>query len=140
MVVQGRLIACVVFAIVFAATASCRGNPPVVERSLPEGELDLSQCPDDYVARVGGADQAPVVLHRVDPKFTSGHRRGGVVLLEAVVSRSGDVCSARVLRGVDRAADAAAMAAVRQWKFTPAKKRGTPVQAAFNLTVAVPPR
>ena len=138
MVLQGRLIACVVFAAVLAATASCRGNPPVV-RSFPAGELDLSQCPDDFVARVGGADQAPVVLHRVDPKFSSGGRVGGAVILEAVISRSGDVCSARVLRGVDPAADAAAMAAVRQWRFTPAKKRGAPVQAAFNLTVAVPP-
>jgi len=138
-VVESRLIACVVFTALLVATPSCRRHPLVVERSSPDTRPDLSQCPDDFVAGVGGADQAPVLVHRADPNFSGGARVAGVVILEAVITRSGDVCAARVLRGLDPAVDAAAMAAVRQWKFTPAKKRGAPVQAVFNLTVRVPP-
>jgi TonB family protein len=33
--------------------------------------------------------------------------------------------------------DRAALQAVKQWKFIPAKLRGKPVQAAYNVTVNV---
>jgi TonB family protein len=138
MVDESRVIACLIVAAVLA-TASCRRNSLVVERPHPSSRPDLSQCPDDFVAGVGGADEAPVVIRRVDPTFSSDARVRGVVILETVIARSGDVCAVRVLRGIDPTVDAAAMAAVRQWKFIPARKGGAPVQAVFNLTVAVPP-
>ena len=96
----------------------------------------LSNCPDQYVAGVGGADEAPVLVRRVDPIFERD-APAGVVIIETVITRAGDVCAARVLRGLNAAVDETALAAVRQWKFVPAKKQGRPVQAVFNLTVAV---
>jgi len=137
-VVESRFISCVMLTAVLATYASCRRHHPVIEHSSVETRPDLSQCPDDFVAGVGGADQAPVLVHRVDPDFRGRPGVRGVVILETVIARSGDVCGVRVLRGLDPALDAAAIAAVRQWKFTPAKKRGEPVQAVFNLTVSVP--
>lgn len=101
-------------------------------------EIDFSACPDKSIARVGGADEAPVVVHRVEPDFT-GIPVTGIVIVETVIARSGDVCAARVLRGIHAEADARALAAVRQWRFVPAKKQKQPVQAAFTLTIRVTP-
>ena len=44
----------------------------------------------------------------------------GVVILETVIDASGNVTSARVLRGYPML-DQAALDAVQQWKFTPAR-------------------
>lgn len=100
-------------------------------------EIDLSNCRDDRVARVGGADEAPILRTRVEPDFTESPGVKGVVIIETVIARDGHVCAARVLRGLTPAADVAALAAVRQWRFVPAKKLGQPVQTVFNITVPV---
>ncbi|MGZ5446020.1 MAG: TonB family protein [Thermoanaerobaculia bacterium] len=97
------------------------------------GNAQHSGCPDPHIARVGGADTAPVLLHRVDP-ITHWPVRG-VVIVEAIIDRQGVVCSAVVLRSVRPDLDAAALAAVRQWRFVPAQLRGQPVQTAFNITI-----
>jgi TonB family protein len=121
-----------------ATIAGCQRVEPSraqpLDLSLPE--TDLSNCPDKYVARVGGADEAPVLVRRIDPVFGAGALKG-IVIIETVITRGGDVCAARVLRGLGNAVDEAALTAVRQWKFVPAKKAGKPVQAAYNLTVRV---
>ena len=77
-----------------------------------------------------------MLLQRVQPDFR-GDRVKGMIIIETVIARSGDVCAARVLRGLAPSMDAKALAAVRRWKFTPAKKAGQPVQAIFNITVPV---
>ena len=100
-------------------------------------EPDLTRCPESHAAGVGGADEAPVVLTRVEPDFGKAAGVKGIIIIETVIARSGDVCAIRVLRGVTPAADAAALAAVQQWRFIPAKKAGQPVQAVFNISVPV---
>jgi TonB family protein len=100
-------------------------------------ETALRGCPDEPIARVGGADQAPVLIRRVEPDFGNAPAIQGIVIVETIVTRDGTVCAARVLRGLDPAIDAAALKAVRQWRFVPAQKNGKPVQAAYSLTVAV---
>jgi TonB family protein len=124
--------------LVLLAVSCQRVEPSRAQRldaSLPE--IDFSNCPDRRLARVGGADEAPVVIRRVEPAFGPDAPRG-IVIIETVITRGGDVCAARVLRGLNAAVDEAALAAVRQWKFVPAKKSGQPVQASFSLTIRVP--
>lgn len=108
-----------------------RADEPL--RIARTGDAQHSGCPDPHIARVGGADTAPVLLHRVDP-IAHSPVRGGVIV-EAIIDRQGVVCSAVVLRSVQPDLDAAALAAVRQWRFVPAQLRGQPVQAAYNITV-----
>jgi len=62
-----------------------------------------------------------------------------VVVLRVLVSPAGHPADVRLLRGsrVDPAADRAAIAAVRQWRFTPAQKRGQLVSCWFNVGVPV---
>ena len=135
---RSNVRAVLIFALWAVTVGGCQRVEPSraqpLHLNLPE--IDLSNCPDKYVARVGGADEAPVLVRRIDPVFGTGAPRG-IVIIETVITRGGDVCAARVLRGLSNAADEAALTAVRQWKFVPAKKAGNPVQAAYNLTVRV---
>ena len=58
----------------------------------------------------------------------------GVVILEAVIDSNGRVESARVLRSIPLL-DEAALAAVRQWRFEPARLNGQPVPVVMTVTV-----
>ncbi len=53
-----------------------------------------------------------------------------------VLSDTGFVCDAEILRGLNKEADEQAIAAVRRQSFQPAKKAGKPVPVV--LTVDVP--
>jgi protein TonB len=61
-------------------------------------------------------------------------RVDGMVIIEAVISATGDVVEARVLRSRPLL-DEAALAAVRQWKYTPTLLGGTPVPVVMTVTV-----
>jgi periplasmic protein TonB len=56
------------------------------------------------------------------------------VTIEATVGTDGTVTDAQVLKGV-RELDAAAVAAVRQWRFEPMWLNGEPVPVIIVLTV-----
>ena len=56
----------------------------------------------------------------------------GTVTIEAVIDPAGNVTSARVLQGVPMLDDAA-LAAVRQWKYTPTLVNGEPVAVIMTV-------
>jgi protein TonB len=68
------------------------------------------------------------------PPVARAARVEGVVILEAVIDASGNVTSARVLRG-DRMLDQAALDAVQQWKFKPATLNGEAIPVVMTVTV-----
>jgi periplasmic protein TonB len=80
------------------------------------------------------APQKIVDVAPVYPALAQSARRGGVVVLEAVIDARGGVESVRVLRSVPLL-DEAAIAAVRQWRFTPALLNGEPVPVVMTVTV-----
>jgi TonB family protein len=57
------------------------------------------------------------------------------VIVEVLVDEKGAVADARVLSSRDPARDAAALESVRQWKFTPASRRGRPVRFVTSVSV-----
>ncbi|HEX8255645.1 MAG TPA: TonB family protein [Thermoanaerobaculia bacterium] len=88
--------------------------------------------------RVGGNVRAPVTIERVQPDYTESARRArvqGIVIVEAVIDRQGDVTEARVLKPLPMGLDQQALAAVRQWKFKPGTLNGQPVPVYWNLTI-----
>lgn len=92
----------------------------------------------DRPVRVGGNVKAPIAVKRVDPIYTDVARRArvqGIVIIEAVIDRQGNVTEARVLKPLPFGLDAAALDAVRQWKFQPGTLNGEPVPVYYNLTV-----
>jgi len=87
--------------------------------------------------RVGGDIRAPRKLHHVAPIYPSvaaQARISGTVILEATISPSGEVVNVTVLRSVPLL-DAAAVTAVRQWRYDPPRLNGTPVAVLLTVTV-----
>ena len=82
---------------------------------------------------------APVVQNKVVPKYppeAKAERVQGAVAVEATVTKEGRVAEARVKTGVDPRLDAAALEAVRQWTFEPARdKEGRAVAVLFTVTL-----
>jgi protein TonB len=90
------------------------------------------------ILHVGGNIQPPKKVADVAPTYpplalAAGVQ--GVVVLEAVIAEDGSVRDVRVLRSIPLL-DAAAVEAVRQWRFTPTLLNGQPVAVVMSVTVA----
>lgn len=82
---------------------------------------------------------APVVAHRVDPAYPEAarlNRRQGVVSLMALVNEDGSVVDVGVVSGAGEDLDAAAVAALKQWSYTPATYGGVPVKVWLPVSVS----
>ena len=88
--------------------------------------------------RPGSGIDPPSLLHEVTPDYTEQARRAGLegeVLLEIVVGSDGGVSDVRVLRRLGAGLDELAANAVRQWRFSPARRFGTPVAVVVEVAV-----
>ena len=88
--------------------------------------------------RPGSGITAPGLLREVKPDYTEEARRRGVegdVVLEIVVRSNGTVGDVRVMQGLGGGLDQRAIDAVRQWKFSPARRYGTPVDVMVEVAV-----
>jgi len=86
----------------------------------------------------GGDVRPPVVLDRVDPDYPESARRArlqGTVILEAIITTSGEVQQVRVLKSVNPLLDEAAVRAVRVWRYRPATLNGRAVPVSLTVTV-----
>ena len=93
---------------------------------------------DDGPMRVGGDVKAPVVIRRIEPKYSESARHAhtqGIVIVEAIIDKNGNVDQVKVIKGLPMGLSEAAEEAVREWKFKPATLNGEPVDVIFNLTV-----
>jgi TonB family protein len=85
----------------------------------------------------GGRIQEPRKLKDVKPAYPAAaqsRRIQGVIVVEAVISPTGCVSSARVLRSIPLL-DSPAVAAVSGWLFTPTLLGGSPVPVIMTVTV-----
>jgi len=86
--------------------------------------------------RIGGQIQAPTLIHRVEPYYPPtavDARLQGLVILEAVVDRDGQVAEVKVLRSASTLLDREAILAVKQWRYSPLVLNGQ--RERFVLTV-----
>ena len=93
--------------------------------------------PPAPVVRPGGVIKAPQKIHHVAPTYpviAQSARVSGIVILDALIAEDGSVRDVNVLRSVPLL-DAAAIDAVRQWRFTPTLLNGVPVQVIMTVTV-----
>jgi len=108
-----------------------------VETGLPEAPARPAPPPAVEPVRPGGQIETPeriVYVAPVYPPVARAARLEGVVIIEATISLSGDVVNARVLRSMPLL-DEAALAAVRQWRYTPTLLNGVPVPVILTVTV-----
>lgn len=88
--------------------------------------------------RPGAGITAPSIQREVRPDYTDeGRRRAieGEVVLEIVVRADGSVGTVKLLRALGAGLDQRAIDAVRQWRFNPAKRYGTPVDVMVEVSV-----
>ena len=93
--------------------------------------------PPQPPVRPGGNIRPPQKIHNVAPTYpplAQAARVSGVVMLDALIGEDGSVRDVKVMRSVPLL-DAAAIEAVRQWRFTPTLLNGLPVQVIMTVTV-----
>jgi protein TonB len=86
---------------------------------------------------VGGRIRPPAKVRDAAPAYPDIARAArveGTVIIETIIGVDGRVQSARILRSIPLL-DAAAMAAVTQWIYTPTLLNGTAVPVIMTVTV-----
>jgi protein TonB len=108
------------------------GVPGGVVGGVPGGVVD------EPPIRIGGEVVPPELVTRVQPVYPEIARKArvqGVVIVEAIIDKLGNVTDARVLRGLPMGVSEAATAAIQKWKYKPATLNGRPVSVYLTVTV-----
>jgi protein TonB len=121
-----------------ASPAALAGPAPALAAAPATPATDAP--PSGRVFEASEVDVRPDVARRTEPAYPDAARARGledVVVVRVLVSPAGAAQQVRVLRPskVDGAFDGAAVAAVRQWTFWPAKKRQQAVPCWLNVGV-----
>ena len=119
--IEGGVLGGIVGGIVGAAAPPPPPPPPVVQAPV----------------RTGGQIKTPALLHRVEPVYpdlAAAAHVTGMVILEAVVDSTGCVETVKVLRSVHSLLDREAVAALKQWKYTPLVLNGLPTPFVLTVT------
>lgn len=88
--------------------------------------------------RPGSGVDPPRLLREVRAEYSDAARRAnleGEVVLEIVVRRDGSVGDVKILQGLGLDLNDRAIRAVRQWRFAPARLKGTPVDVVVEVAV-----
>jgi periplasmic protein TonB len=88
--------------------------------------------------RPGSGIMPPKIIFEKKADYTEDARRRNVegeVVLEIVVRRDGSVGDVTLVHGLGSGLNERAIAAVKQWRFSPAKRLGTPVDVIVEVAV-----
>jgi len=124
----------------FSQLALADGTAKPPEKTIPVSGPSVPNVPN--AVRAGGNVPLPVRTVYVEPVYPEDARQAGIdgmVILEALIGEDGKVMDARIMRSIP-ALDAAAVAAVRQWAFTPTVINGVPQKVVMSVTVSFPPK
>lgn len=131
-----------------AAEAKAAGEKAAADAAAAKEKADAAAAAEKAAAeaveaarkeavRVGGKIRPPTKTKNVTPVYPPAAKAAGVqgvVIIEAVIGADGKVADAKVLRSVPDL-DGAAVAAVKQWEFTPTLLNGKPVPVVMTVTV-----
>ncbi|MFY9725199.1 MAG: energy transducer TonB [Bryobacteraceae bacterium] len=90
------------------------------------------------VYSIGPGISAPILTHKIQPKYTKeawNARVEGLVVLYVEVWSDEAAHNVRVLRSLDPGLDQRALEAVSKWRFRPGMKDGVPVKVASQIEV-----
>lgn len=107
------------------------GLPPVPPPPAPDPP------PPPKIVRVGQGVREPVRIAGAPPQYPTFAREArvqGTVILEALINERGRIERLRVLKS-QSLLDAAAIAAVESWRYTPTLLNGVPVSVLMTITI-----
>lgn len=125
---------------------------PIIEDVPDEPEIDLPDISDvvfgipdappvaepEGPIHVGGDVAPPEKVTAPQPQYTEIARKArvqGVVIVQAIIDKEGNVTNVKVLKGLPMGLEEEAVKAIKRWKFKPATLNGKPVDVYYNLTV-----
>src|ERR1700761_7728148 len=96
-----------------------------------------AQSDDETVYDLGPGFTPPRVVKQVNPHYPTdrGVRAVGSVIIALVVSSKGVPKDPHVVKGLDKDLDESAVAAVREWRFSPAQKDGKAVAVRVSVQI-----
>ena len=128
-----------------STTSEADGSSPGVPWGVPGGDPNSDQGVEGGLPAASDAPktitpdmQPPVLLKKVEPPYPKAAllmKIQGVVILQAVINRSGLIEELTLQRSANPLLDEAAMQAVKQWIYRPATLDGRPVKVYFTVTV-----
>jgi TonB family protein len=121
-----------------AAAGESRGEAPAaVVPVTPSSTRETAQTP--RVVRIGGDIKPPALLKRVEPVYppvAKAAKMQGPIYVDAIIGTDGSVRNATVTGGAPfPPLQDAALAAVRQWVYTPTMLNGAPVEVQLSVSV-----
>ncbi len=102
------------------------------------GAALASQEPPETPVPIGPGITPPVLTRKVEPGYTPealAERIQGIVALEAVISKEGQVTTLSVSSSLGYGLDEKAQEAIRKWRFKPGLKDGQPVPVRATIEV-----
>ncbi len=127
-------------------------NSEPIRLEKPEPEIDLPDI-DDIVFGIpdappvtepegrihtGGDVKKPEKIFGLRPSYTEEAKElriQGVVIVQTIIDKNGNVTNIKVLKGLPNGLSEQAVKALEQWKFKPATLNGKPVDVYYNLAV-----
>ena len=138
-VVDGAAVPVVMIETVFFRLDGTDGAAPAqAQRSTPPAAPPPAASSSANPVRIAGDVPRPTRTKDVVPTYPAdaiAARVAGIVILETVIGANGQVSDVTVLRSVDPLVDAAAVAAARQWIYTPTILDGAAVPVIMTETV-----
>ena len=116
-----RVVVCL-SVLAVAGGVGCAARQPVVVAPPTDGELPKA---GEYVY----VEEIPEAIVKVAPEYPEPARQAGVqgtVMVQVLVGKDGRVKDTRVVKSIPML-DAAAVAAVQQWVFEPARSKHEPM-------------
>jgi len=126
-------------------------EPLVREESVDVSDLDFPEVGDSVVIpqgpagpatgpmQISGDVLAPKRIYSPDPHYPEEARHArvqGVVILQTIIDKLGNVTDVKVLKGLPSGLTEAAVDAVTKWRFEPATLEGKPVAVYYLVTVS----
>ena len=112
-------------------------DPPVLSPPLPPAIETNAAPPAPPPPRIGGQVEPAQLVKQVVPVYPPMARSArvqGVVTVDAIIQPSGKLTDMKVVDGHPLLIDAA-LEALRQWRYKPAKLNGTAVESPVHINV-----
>jgi TonB family protein len=96
-------------------------------------EVEFLVSAEEMPMPIGGmyAIQSKIIY----PEIANRAGIEGKIFVQAFIDETGVVTDAKIIRGIGSGCDEAALEAVKQTKFTPAKQKGTPVKVQVTIPI-----